>query len=248
MRQEMPRVPKDRIAVLIGTGGKTRKALLDAAGCAYLHIDSETGAVTVDWGEPDSFDPVKVLKFPEVIKAIGRGMAPSKAIKLLNDDHFFELVDLRNHVGKRANQLRRIKARIIGTKGKMRRVLEMNTQTEISVYGSTIVIVGREDTIGLARQAIERLADGAEHSTVVKLIERERKRMKIESRSLSSIAVREDISAPAAGFEQLVPGLSDVSNRRGRKLKAAQVDPENLEEVTDMMLLAEDEGISWSEE
>jgi len=248
MRQEMPRVPKDRIAVLIGKAGKTRKALQEAAGCAHLNVDSESGTVMVDWGEPGTYDPVKVLKLPDVIKAVGRGMAPSKAIKLLNDDHFFELVDLRDHVGKRSNQLRRIRARIIGTKGKMRRVLEVNTQTEISIYGSTIVLVGREETIGLARQAIERLANGAEHSTVVKLIERERKRMKLESRSLSTIAIRDDVRAPQSGFEDLVPGLADVSDRRGRRLKAAQVDPEDPEEVSEVMILAEDESVSWSEE
>jgi len=121
MRQPLPRVPMDRIAVLIGAKGATAKSLRHAAGCKTLDIDSNTGDVEVVWGEPGSYDPVKAMKFPDVIKAIGRGMAPKAAIRLLDDDHFFELVDIRSFVGKRSNQQRRIRARIIGSQGKIRK-------------------------------------------------------------------------------------------------------------------------------
>ena len=113
MRQPLPRVPMDRIAVLIGAKGATAKSLRHAAGCKTLDIDSNTGDVEVEWGAPGSYDPVKAMKFPDVIKAIGRGMAPKAAIRLLDDDHFFELVDIRSFVGKRSNQQRRIRARIM---------------------------------------------------------------------------------------------------------------------------------------
>ena len=58
------------------------------------------------------------MKLPDVVKAIGRGMAPDAAIRLLDDDHFFEMVDIREYVGKRSNQQRRVRARIIGRRGK----------------------------------------------------------------------------------------------------------------------------------
>ena len=45
-----------------------------------------------------------------------------------------------------------------------------------------------------------------------------------------------------------MPGLADVATRRNRRLKATQVDPENEEEVAEMMDLAEDEEVSWEEE
>ena len=64
------------------------------------------------------------MKLPDVIKAIGRGMAPKAAIRLLDDNHFFEMVDLRNFVGKRSNQQRRIRSRIIGSQGKVRKLIE----------------------------------------------------------------------------------------------------------------------------
>ena len=167
MRQPLPRVPMDRIAVLIGAKGATAKSLRHAAGCKSLDIDSNTGDVEVEWGEPGSYDPVKAMKFPDVIKAIGRGMAPKAAIRLLDDDHFFELVDIRSYVGKRSNQQRRIRGRIIGSQGKIRKLIEGLTDTQITIYNSTVVLVGEEEGLAAARQAVEMLAGGAEHGTVL---------------------------------------------------------------------------------
>ena len=113
-------VPKDRIAVLIGSKGATAKSIREASGCEDLFINSETGDVEVQWGNVGSYDPVKAMKLPDVIKAIGRGMAPKAAIRLFDDRHFFEMVDLRDFVGKRSNQQRRVRSRIIGSQGKVR--------------------------------------------------------------------------------------------------------------------------------
>ena len=57
-----------------------------------------------------------------------------------------------------------------------------------------------------------------------------------------------EASIEPSEFSNLVPGLSDVAKRRNRRMKASQVDPENEEEVTEMMILADDEEISWEEE
>jgi len=247
MRQPLPRVPKDRIAVLIGAKGATRRDLEKAAGCKHIQIDSSTGEIEVTWPDAGGYDPVKALKLPDVIKAVGRGMAPSRAIQLLQDDWFFEMVDLREHVGKRSNQQRRIRARIIGSEGKIRKMIERHTGTEISIYKSTVVLVGEGAGLTNARQAIEMLASGSEHGTVLKYLEKERKKTRLESRSIDYIFEKENTSSTDE-FTDLVPGLADVVNRRNRRLKAAQVDPENEEEVQNVMELAEDEEVSWEEE
>ena len=169
MRQGLPRVPKDRIAVLIGSKGTTAKAIREACGCEDLFINSETGDVEVHWGDAGSYDPVKAMKLPDVIKAIGRGMAPKAAIRLFDDQHFFEMVDLRDFVGKRSNRQRQIRSRIIGSQGKVRRLIENLTDTEITIYKSTVVIIGEEEGLFAARQAIEMLAGGSEHGSVLGL-------------------------------------------------------------------------------
>ncbi len=247
MRQSLPRVPKDRIAVIIGAKGQTRRDLQKAAGCKQLQIDSETGEIEVYWPEAGEYDPVKALKLPDVIKAVGRGMAPKRAIQLLQDDWFFEIVDLKDHVGKRSNQQRRIRARIIGSEGKIRKMIEQHTGTEISIYKSTIVLVGEGLGLSNARQAIEMLASGSEHGTVIKYLEKERRKSRLEAKSIDYIEEKFE-SSPSAEFSNLVPGLAEVAERRNRRLKAHQVNPEDSEAVAEMMELSEDEEISWEEE
>ena len=247
MRQGLPRVPKDRIAVLIGSKGATAKSIRNASGCQELNIDSETGDVEVKWGEAGSYDPIKAMKLPDVIKAIGRGMAPKAAIRLFDDQHFFEMVDLRDFVGKRSNQQRRIRSRIIGSQGKVRKLIEGLTDTEITIYKSTVVIIGEQEGLSAARQAIEMLAGGSEHGSVLGYLEKDRRRSKLANRSLDSIELKSQ-NPNSGGFEDLVPGLSEISDRRSRKMRASQVDPEDEGAVAEMMELSEDENIVWEEE
>ena len=247
MRQGLPRVPKDRIAVLIGAKGTTMKSIREACGCQDLFINSETGDVEVTWGEPGSYDPVKAMKLPDVVKAIGRGMAPKAAIRLFDDQHFFEMVDLRDFVGKRSNQQRRVRSRIIGSQGKVRKMIENLTDTEITIYKSTVVIIGEQEGLFAARQAIEMLAGGSEHGSVLGYLEKDRRKAKLSNRSLDTIAVKSD-SVETVGFENLVPGLSEISDRRSRRMRASQVDPEDGEAVFEMMELSEDETVVWEEE
>ena len=247
MRQGLPRVPKDRIAVLIGAKGTTMKSIREACGCQDLFINSETGDVEVTWGEPGSYDPVKAMKLPDVVKAIGRGMAPKAAIRLFDDQHFFEMVDLRDFVGKRSNQQRRVRSRIIGSQGKVRKMIENLTDTEITIYKSTVVIIGEQEGLFAAIQAIEMLAGGSEHGSVLGYLEKDRRKAKLSNRSLDSIAIKSD-SVETTGFENLVPGLSEISDRRSRRMRASQVDPEDGEAVFEMMELSEDETVVWEEE
>ena len=247
MRQGLPRVPKDRIAVLIGSKGATVKSIREACGCQDLFINSETGDVEVTWGQAGSYDPVKAMKLPDVVKAIGRGMAPKAAIRLFDDRHFFEMVDLRDFVGKRSNQQRRVRSRIIGSQGKVRQLIENLTDTEITIYKSTVVIIGEQEGLFAASQAIEMLAGGSEHGSVLGYLEKDRRKAKLSNRSLDSIEVKTD-SIETTGFENLVPGLSDISNRRSRRMRASQVDPEDGEAVFEMMELSEDETVVWEEE
>ena len=151
--------------------------------------------------------------------------------------------------GKRSNQQRRIRARIIGRQGKIRKLIEQLTDTQISIYNSTVVLVGEESGLFAARQAIEMLAGGSEHGSVIGFLERDRKRARLEGRSLDAYEERTPVNPASSSFEGLVPGLAEISQeRRNRRMKASQVDPANEGAVDEMMNLAEDETINWEEE
>ena len=135
--EHLSRVPKDRIAVLIGKSGKTRK-MIEKACEGSLSIDSQTGDVSISWsGDPD---PIRRMKVPDVISAIGRGFSPERAVQLLDDDVFLRMYDIREWVGRQPNQTRRMRSRLIGTNGRIRTLIEEMSGCEIAVYGSTVAL------------------------------------------------------------------------------------------------------------
>jgi ribosomal RNA assembly protein len=73
----------------------------------------------------------------------------------------------------------RMRARVIGTKGKTRRLMEDLTGAHISVYGSTVSIIGNSVQMPVARSAVDMLLRGSEHSTVYKYMERQRGHLRI---------------------------------------------------------------------
>ena len=157
------KIPKERIAVLIGKGGEIKKQIEETTK-TQLDIDSNEGDVTVN-GE----DALTLYSTREIIKAIARGFNPDIALLLLKQDYAFEIIYLPDFDKK--SHFMRIKGRIIGTNGKTRKIIEYNTECYICVYGKTVSIIGRNDTIHLARKAIEMIIKGSPHSNVYRWLE-----------------------------------------------------------------------------
>lgn len=242
--EHLARIPQDRIAVLIGKGGETRRMLEEACG-ATLEIDSKNGEVMADWGE-GSVDPIVRMKMPDVIVAIGRGLAPKRAVQLIQDEIFLKMYDIREWVGKQPNQTRRMRSRLIGRNGRIRSLIEEISRCELAIYGSTVLVIGDEDGIALAAPAIEGILRGSEHSTILHGLEQDRKRQRLRSRRLESYEGHS--TDESSTFETLVPGLAEARRRRERRFKDSQVDPEDEEEVSSMLDLADDEEIVYEEE
>ena len=239
----LARVPKNRIAVLIGKGGQTRKMLEEASG-AKLDIGSRTGEVMAEWeGEPD---PIVRMKMPDVMLAIGRGLAPSRAVQLIRDDVFLRMYDIREWVGRQPNQTRRMRSRLIGRNGRIRSLIEEISNCEMAIHGSTVLVIGDQDGIALAAPAIEGILRGSEHSTVLHGLEQDRKRLRMQTRQLESFEERGP--RDSSKFETLVPGLAQARRRRERRLNSPQVDSSDSDEVSEVMELADDESVMFEEE
>ena len=170
------RVPQDRIGTLIGNKGETKKLLQRMSGIK-LDIDTEEGEVIINDDKVE--DPLMSLKIMDVIKAIGRGVNPEKAVRLFQDDEFFELVDIKEFVGSRTNQLARIRGRLIGTGGKTRQLIEDLTGVHMSIYGNTVALIGNSVSLPVAKHAIELILNGSEHSTVYHYLEMQRPMLRI---------------------------------------------------------------------
>ncbi|MHA1593602.1 MAG: KH domain-containing protein [Candidatus Baldrarchaeia archaeon] len=175
------RIPKDRIAVLIGKKGKTKRMIEELTG-TKITVDSESGEVTIE-STTETSDPLAVWKAKNIVTAIGRGFSPERALALLEDDKVLEIIDLSEFSSGSKSDLRRIKGRIIGEKGKTRRIIEETTGVYVSVYGKTVALIGDYEWLGVARRAIMMLIEGSPHGTVYKYLYRMRSDYKRRLRS-----------------------------------------------------------------
>lgn len=168
---EHVRIPKLRVAVVIGKNGDTKKMIEDTAQVA-LSVNSE-GEVEINKNE-DALDPLAEWTARDMVRAIGRGFPPEKAMNLIEDSMMLEVIDLTEFAGKSKNCLARIESRLIGTEGKCREHIEEMTETDISIYGKTVSIIGRMEGVSIAKEAIIKLANGQMHSTVYRFLEKMR--------------------------------------------------------------------------
>ena len=165
------KIPKDRVAVLIGTKGETKKQI-ESLTKTRVNVDSKEGIVQIS-----GTDALAMYSAKEMIKAVGRGFNPEIAQLLLKQDYSFEILDMAAFSRNR-NDDKRLKGRVIGEKGKSRRTIEELTGAYISVYGKTIGIIGEVGAVGLARRAIESLLAGSQHANVYKWLEKQKRDMR----------------------------------------------------------------------
>ena len=166
------KMPKARVAVLIGKEGSVKKKIEEETK-TKLNIDSKEGDVFVS-GD----DALGLYSAREVIKAVGRGFNPDIALSLLKQDNIFEVISLIDYIGKSKEGLLRLRGRVIGKEGKSRRVIEDLTDCQICVYGKTVGIIGLAEKVGIAKQAIESLLKGSAHANVYKFLENKRRQFK----------------------------------------------------------------------
>jgi len=166
------KIPKIRVAVLIGKKGATKK-LLESKLKVKLKVSKE-GDVRIS-GE--SLDNMVAQK---VVKAIGRGFNPKLTLNLIKDEYCLEIIDIRDFAGKSKSSLHRVKARLIGSEGRAWKNLEKLCNVDISVHGHTVAIIGLVHDMDLARIAVEKLINGSTHGKVYEFIDRHKERIDAE--------------------------------------------------------------------
>jgi len=169
------KIPIDRIGVLIGHSGETKKELEERFKIK-LDIDSKSGEINID--DQESKDPLELLKVENIIKAIGRGFSPQNANKLNEDNADFFTFDLYDYVGKKDAQVRRLKSRVIGREGKTKNVLEELTEAKISVYGHTVSVISDIMRMNILKKSIDMLITGSKHASVYRFVELQMKELR----------------------------------------------------------------------
>src|SRR3990167_8651753 len=152
------KIPEERLPVLIGKNGATKRSIQRktktkiTAGEEEIIIDGES---------------IGVLDAESVIKAIGRGFSPVHAELLMDEENTLVIIELP----KGEKTQKRLKSRLIGTRGKSRRNIERLTGTYISVYGKTVSVIGKYHNVDLAEQALKKVIAGIPHRSVYEFLE-----------------------------------------------------------------------------
>ena len=154
---------KDRLAVLIGKSGKTKK-LIEKLTNTRIEINSDTGSYNIfadkknqEKTEDDNDNisleetiedlelDTKLLKSIEsepifsvwitksIVEAINVGFNPRKAMKLLDQEYTIEVFHLERNLGISEKDIKRIAGRIIGKNGRMREAIEQYSKAFISI-------------------------------------------------------------------------------------------------------------------
>ncbi len=165
------KIPKQRIAVLVGKRGTIKKGIEELTD-TKIKIDSKEGDIFIT-----GKDNLKLYSCQTIIKAIARGFNPEKAQLLLKTDYTFEVIDISDYAKTQADLIR-LRGRVIGKEGKSRNTIEALTDCYISVYGKTISIIGLAENTTLCLRAIEKLLRGASHSKVYAGLEKKRAEFK----------------------------------------------------------------------
>ena len=170
------KIPRARVGALIGPNGSDKRMIENMLGVS-LEIESDSGSVEITLNR-DNRDPTSIFTVQNIVKAVGRGFNPKKAMSLIQEDYNLHIIDLTEFVGESKNALARVKGRIIGRGGRSRELIEALTETQISVYGDTISYIGTPENLEAAREAIMMLIKGSFHKTVWNYLYAWRRKMK----------------------------------------------------------------------
>jgi ribosomal RNA assembly protein len=170
-------IPLDRIGVLIGKSGKI-KTKIEKLCCVTLTIDGQTGDVVIRG--LDNVENMLPFKAEEIVLAIGRGFSAENAMRVIQGEISLRILDLRQFAGKSPSQIERIKSRIIGEGGRVRKNIEDLSGAKISLYGRTVAIIGDGPQLRSAMHAITSISSGSTHGKVYNELQESRRRQKLE--------------------------------------------------------------------
>lgn len=165
------KIPRDRVAVIIGQKGETKRELQRLTN-TKIEVESTEGIVTLS-----GKDALGLYTGREIINAIGRGFSPERAELLLDPENGYETMNLKDYA-RNETDLIRLRGRIIGEDGKSRRVIEEMTDVHISVYGKTVGLLGNIEGLPVARRAIQAILGGSRHATVFRWLEGQRRKLR----------------------------------------------------------------------
>ncbi len=105
----------------------------------------------------------------KVIEALNFGFPFSDALLIKEEDNMLEIINIKDHTKR--NDLKRVRARIIGTQGKTLKTLCKLTKCCFELKDNEVGIIGNPEYIENAQEAIIHLIKGSKQANVYKFLE-----------------------------------------------------------------------------
>ncbi len=141
-----------------------------------IKIENRGKLVFVEGSPENEYLSIKVLE------AINLGFSAEKAILLKDERIILQILNIKNIT--RRNDLERIRARIIGTRGKTIENLKKLSECEISLKNNHVGIIGSSEHIEEAIIALKSLIQGSKQGNVYARLEREGKKRRLKSEEI----------------------------------------------------------------
>ncbi|MEK6981464.1 MAG: KH domain-containing protein [Candidatus Micrarchaeota archaeon] len=165
---EIVKIPLERISSLIGTNHEAKDEVEKVCN-VKLEISQE--------GEVEISGEVADIYFAkDVVKAIGRGFGVRDALRIIKNDCQFYLISLKDY-SRNEKGITRLKSRVIGEEGKVKLEIESATESRLSIYGNTVGIIAKIDTMEYAKQAVDMILTGSTHIAVFEYLSKIRRKI-----------------------------------------------------------------------
>ena len=115
-------------------------------------------------------EPAEEYIAEKVIDALNFGFPFSTAILIRKEDFIFEILNIKDHTKRK--DLERIRARIIGTKGKTLQTLHQLTKCHFELKDNYVGIIGYPEYLENAQEAVISIIRGAKQSNVYSQLEK----------------------------------------------------------------------------
>jgi len=132
-----------------------------------VKITNNGKEVTIEGTPEEEYESAKV------IDALGIGFPFSVAISIKEEENLFEILNIKEHTKK--HNLESVRGRIIGKNGKALSTISKLTNCHIEINGNQVGVIGNEEDIEFAMEALIQLIQGSKHSNVYKGLEKREK-------------------------------------------------------------------------
>ncbi len=153
------RIPQKQVPVFRKNENAFKHELEEALH-ASITVE-ETGVI-----EAEAAEAIDEIVLQDIIRAIGAGFQKDEALLLLEEDTVLHLIDVTEFAKSKKDE-QRLKGRVIGRNGKMKRVVERETGTSLSIAEKSIAIIGKHENLYIAKCVIEYILSGKPYSAAL---------------------------------------------------------------------------------